>query len=98
MTRRDLLIRLCAAVPLAACSRKSIAPAADDASITAHVKTALLNDPQLSGSKINVDTNAGVVTMTGTVKSKAEEAHAMDVARRVAGVRDVKSALTIPQS
>ena len=42
-------------------------PATDDLSITTRVKTALLNDPEITG-KIDVDTANGVVTLTGTVK------------------------------
>ena len=72
--------------------------AMDDATITARVKTVLLNDAQVGATKIDVSTTAGVVTMSGTVRSKAEETRAIELARQVTGVRDVKSALTIPQS
>jgi hyperosmotically inducible protein len=74
------------------------AAAMDDATITARVKTVLLNDPQVGATKIDISTAAGVVTMSGTVKSKAEETRAIELARQVTGVRDVKSSLTIPQS
>lgn len=70
----------------------------DDATITARVKTVLLNDPQIGATKIDVSTAAGVVTISGTVKSKADEARAIELTRQVTGVRDVKSTLTIPQS
>ena len=36
-----------------------------------------------------------VVTMSGTVASKADEARALQVARQVGGVRDVKSTLRV---
>ena len=71
--------------------------AMDDATITARVKTILLNDTQVGATKIDVSTVAGVVTLSGSVKSKAEEARALELARQVTGVRDVKSSLTIPQ-
>jgi len=67
----------------------------DDANITARVKTVLLNDTQIVASKIEVSTTAGVVTLSGSVKSKADEARALQVARTVTGVRDVKSTLQI---
>lgn len=67
----------------------------DDATITARVKTVLLNDTQIAATKIDVATVAGVVTISGSVKSKAEEARAIELARTVTGVRDVKSALQI---
>ena len=68
----------------------------DDATITARVKTVLLNDPQVAATKIDVSTSGGIVTLSGTVKSKADEARAVDLARQVTGVRDVKSTLTVP--
>ena|SRR5437867_583922 len=78
----------------AACG-KTIGETIDDATITARVKTALLNDAQVGGMKIDVDTTQGVVTMSGTVKSKAEESRAVQLARQTPGVKDVKSTLLI---
>jgi hyperosmotically inducible protein len=80
---------------------KTVGETIDDATITAAVKTALLNDPQVGGMKIDVDTTKGVVTMSGIVKSKAEEMRAVELARQTPGVKDVKSTLQIsstPQS
>ena len=59
------------------------------------MKTALLNDPQVGGMKIDVDTTKGVVTMSGIVKSRAEEQRAVQLARGVPGVKDVKSTLQV---
>src|SRR5437870_5313278 len=70
----------------------------DDATITARVKTVLLNDPRVAATKIDVSTTGGIVTLSGTVKSKADEARAIDVARQVTGVRDVKSTLIVSAS
>jgi osmotically-inducible protein OsmY len=67
----------------------------DDADITARVKTVLLNDTKVVATKIDVSTAGGVVTLSGSVKSKADEARAIQVARTVTGVRDVKSTLQI---
>ena len=67
----------------------------DDATITARVKTVLLNDPQVAATKIEVSTTGGIVTLSGSVKSKADETRAIDVARQVTGVRDVKSSLIV---
>jgi hyperosmotically inducible periplasmic protein len=69
--------------------------ATDDATITARVKTALLNDTQVAATKIDVATVNGVVTMSGTVKSKDDEARAIPLARQTSGVKDVKSVLQI---
>ena len=69
--------------------------AMDDTTITARVKTVLLNDTQVSATKIDVTTTGGIVTISGTVRSAAEEARAIELARGVTGVREVKSALQI---
>ena len=91
-----LLLVIVVVVPLllAACG-KTVGETIDDATITARVKTALLNDPQVGAMKIDVGTTGGVVTMTGSVKSKAEEDRAIQLARQVNGVKDVRSALRV---
>jgi hyperosmotically inducible periplasmic protein len=91
-----LAIAVASLLPLtfAACG-KTVGETIDDATITARVKTALLNDPQVGGMKIDVDTAQGVVTMSGIVKNKAEETRAIELARQTPGVRDVKSTLQV---
>jgi hyperosmotically inducible protein len=74
---------------------KSVGETIDDATITTRVKTALLNDPDVAGLKIDVDTFKGIVTLSGSVTSRAEETRAIDLARRVPGVQDVKSTLQV---
>ena len=78
----------------AACG-KTVGETIDDATITAKVKTALLNDPQVGGLKIDVDTTKGVVTMSGIVKTPAEAERAVQLARQQGGVKDVKSTLQV---
>ena len=93
------LVALLVVVPLVAgACGKSLGEAVDDATITARVKTALLNDPQVGGLKIDVDTTLGVVTMSGVVKSRGEEQRAIELARQIPGVRDVKSTLQVDAS
>jgi hyperosmotically inducible periplasmic protein len=82
-------------LPLTFACGESIDETIDDATITARVKTALLNDPQIGGMKIDVDTTQGVVTMSGTVKSEAEAARAIQLAKQPLGVKDVKSMLQV---
>ena len=60
-----------------------------DAAITSEVKTKFLAEPGVSGLNINVDTNNGVVTLSGNVKSKAEMTKAMSIARGTHGVKRV---------
>ena len=67
----------------------------DDATLTTRVKTSLLNEPGVSAQNINVQTTGGVVTLSGVVKSPDEEQHAIAAARKVEGVRDVKSQLKV---
>src|SRR4051812_5331374 len=69
--------------------------ASDDPTITTRVKTALINDPVVGAARIDVDTQKGVVTLSGRVRSKDEEAKAVAVARSIKGVADVKSTLEI---
>jgi hyperosmotically inducible protein len=99
-TAAVLVLSISCSLPLiSACATSAaVNRTIDDATITTRVKTALLNDPVIDATKIEVDTSAGVVTLTGVVKSKEEEMKAIDLSRRVSGVREVKSALKIEPS
>ena len=89
-----LVVTLLAPVLLAGCG-KTVGETIDDATITTRVKTSLLNDPDVGGLRIDVDTFKGVVTLSGSVKTKAEEAKAVALARKIDGVADVKSTLQV---
>lgn len=91
-----LVIALVAPLFLTACG-KSVGETIDDATITTRVKTALLNDPDVGGLRIDVDTFKGVVTLSGGVKTTAERDKALAIAKRTPGVVDVKSSLQIIQ-
>ncbi|HXW06129.1 MAG TPA: BON domain-containing protein [Vicinamibacterales bacterium] len=91
-----LALILAAPLLLAGCG-KTIGETIDDGTITARVKTALLNDRDIAGMTIDVDTFKGVVTLSGAVKSAAERDRAIALARSVDGVTDVKSTLQIQQ-
>jgi hyperosmotically inducible protein len=73
----------------------NVGEAVDDASTTAKVKLALSKDDQVAAYRIDVDTNNGVVTLTGSVKSKAEANRAVQVAGSIAGVKKVNSDLKV---
>jgi hyperosmotically inducible protein len=66
-----------------------------DAAVTSAVKAKLLADTAVSGLKIDVDTKDGVVTLNGTVATKAEADRAISVARESDGVKRVVSNLRI---
>jgi len=53
------------------------------------IKTKFLAESGVPGTTINVDTNNHVVTLTGTVKTKAEAAKAVMIARETKGVKRV---------
>ncbi len=69
--------------------------AVSDGWITTKVKSSFVGVEALDGSDINVDTNAHVVTLRGTVPSAAARAKAVSLAKQVEGVRSVKDDLTI---
>lgn len=81
---------------LTACSsvdtgRRSVGQVVDDAAITAGVKAAIVNEPTLKVSEIQVETYEGVVQLSGFVSSAANIATASTVARSVNGVKSVKN-------
>jgi osmotically-inducible protein OsmY len=106
MTSRLLLIACLASLALPACAgggqsihatpASGASSALDDTTIATRVKTVLLNDPQVAATKIDVSTTGGVVTLSGSVRSKADETRAIELARQITGVRDVKSTLIVP--
>jgi len=80
-----------------ACSSKSIRPATNDSGVSTRVRTALLNDPQVSATNITVTSANGVVTLSGRVRTPAEADRAVAVARQTTGVTDVRSELAVAQ-
>lgn len=89
-----LVVALLAPLAFTACG-KSVGDTIDDATITTRVKTALLNDPDVGGLRIDVDTTMGVVTLSGVARTPSEEQQAVAIARRIPGVKDVKSTLVV---
>jgi hyperosmotically inducible periplasmic protein len=69
--------------------------AIDDAAITAKVKAQMANDKDVSAMDVSVNTDQGVVRLSGVVKSAAEKQRAEQVARNVEGVRRVDNALVV---
>ena len=69
--------------------RQSPGEAVSDSAITAKVKSSLLGDSVLGATAIDVDTTAGIVTLTGFVTSEQERQRAIQVAQSVEGVRRV---------
>ena len=67
----------------------------DDTLLTSRVKSALLNDPGVSGLAVNVETFKGVVQLSGFVKTVAERNRAVQLARGIPGVRQVRNDILI---
>ena len=67
----------------------------DDATITTKVKTAIVQEPGLKSSEINVETFKGVVQLSGFVSSKNDIQSAVKVASAVSGVKSVKNEMQL---
>jgi hyperosmotically inducible protein len=77
---------------LAACAPRE---PVDDLSLSTKVKIELIADRELGAMRIDASTLNGVVTLSGAVPSQAAADRAVAAAKRVPGVRDVKSELKI---
>lgn len=67
----------------------------DDSTLTAKVKSALIDDPSTKAGDIKVETRQGVVQLSGFVSSQAAKDAATKVAQSVSGVKSVQNGLTI---
>ena len=76
----------------------SAAALADDASITARISAALAKDPDLSAIKIDVDTKAGAVRLSGPAPSEAAKDRAGSLARSLEGVTSGNNELVVGKS
>jgi hyperosmotically inducible periplasmic protein len=74
-------------------------PVVNDTWISTKVKSTLLLSRNVPGTAIEVDTNNGVVALSGTVDSTAERQLAIELARDIRGVRQVDaSGLTVSRT
>lgn len=100
-TRRKsgtVLTVLAVVMLLAACQSttgKTLGENIDDAGITTAVKAKLAAEKVSTLTRIDVDTNQGVVALNGTVKTVEDKVRAEQIARQVKGVRDVVNNLRI---
>ena len=67
----------------------------DDATVTASVQGKLTADKLSNFARINVDTDRGIVTLNGVVRSAEEQSRAEELARQVDGVTKVNNNLQI---
>jgi osmotically-inducible protein OsmY len=90
-----LMMVLAVTAGCTAMTGKSAGENVEDAKITAAVKTKLADEKPATLTKVDVDTNKGTVYLTGNVENAAVKARATELARQVAGVREVVNNLSI---
>lgn len=91
-TRRWLVAAL-ATTFLTACAgsatRESTGEFIDDSVITTKVKAKFFDNPQVRGTAISVETQKGVVQLSGFAANETERSRAVELARTVPGVKSV---------
>lgn len=73
----------------------TISQYSDDSAITARVKTKLVRSDQVSASRVTVETNRGVVLLSGFVQDQHQADVATSIARSVSGVASVRNRLVV---
>lgn len=86
-------------VSLVACAptdkRASAGEYIDDTMITGKVKAALVADPDLKATEINVETFKGTVQLSGFVAAPEHIPKAVQLTRNVEGVKGVKNDMAV---
>jgi osmotically-inducible protein OsmY len=67
----------------------------DDSYITGAVKTQLASDKMVSLTRVEVETNNGVVYLTGQVQTAEQRSHIASLASQVKGVKRVVNNLQV---
>lgn len=75
--------------------KRSTGEYVDDKVITTKVKAALLNDTEVKGLQVHVETFNGVVQLSGFVEKPEQISRAAEVAKGVEGVKSVKNDLHV---
>lgn len=74
---------------------KTAGQTVDDAGITTAVKAKLAGEKAVTLTRIDVDTNQGVVALNGVVDTSATKQRAEELARQVNGVKSVVNNLQV---
>ncbi|HYM14158.1 MAG TPA: BON domain-containing protein [Dehalococcoidia bacterium] len=69
---------------------------ADDETLVARVRSEVLREREIKAGEINIDAYEGCVTLRGQLEREDDIASLVDAARRVDGVREVRSYLHLP--
>ena len=75
--------------------QESVGAYVDDATITTSVKAKMLDNKDVSGTSISVETLNGTVMLSGFAKSAAERNTAETLAMNTKGVKMVKNELAV---
>jgi osmotically-inducible protein OsmY len=106
MMRRNAAVLIVAATMgtavIAGCSstpsQQSTGQAIDDGVVTAKVKAKLIEDPVTKAHQISVETFKGTVQLSGFVETNQARTRALQLAKDVDGVKQVKDALEVRKS
>lgn len=91
MRQRSMFSIAVLAIALAAgCTKK-----ADDAALATNIKSQMFSDPQLKNADIQVASQQGEVTLSGTVSSDAAHLEAYKIASQIAGAAKVNDQITV---
>jgi osmotically-inducible protein OsmY len=100
-TLRQTLIAATAAFMIAAtgCAvtrgQESVGAYVDDTAITTAVKARMLENKDVAGTSISVETLNGTVMLSGFAKNATEKSTAEMLAWKVSGVKSVKNEITV---
>lgn len=94
---KKAVLSVCVALAMAtsAFAAESVGTMVDDATLTAKVKTTLIENPATKARQIDVDTNGGVVQLNGFVDSIVAKNEAERAAMSIAGVKSVQNNLQV---
>ncbi|MGZ5580938.1 MAG: BON domain-containing protein [Methylobacter sp.] len=99
MSRFKLMMGFLLIMLLAGCAggstRESTGEYLDDSVLTTKVKTSILGDSSLKLLQINVETFKGVVQLSGFVDSASAANRAVELTRKVKGVKSVNNSLIV---
>jgi len=94
-----LLAAVLGSTVMAGCSstptQQSTGQAIDDGVVTAKVKAKLIEDPVTKAHQISVETFKGSVQLSGFVENEQARSRALQLAKGIAGVKNVKDALEV---
>jgi hyperosmotically inducible periplasmic protein len=86
-----VLLTACAGGP----NERSTGEVVDDGRILATAKAALVKDPEIKGTSVDVDVERGAVTLTGVARSQKEKDKIVETVWGVKGVKSVRSDIQI---